>query len=126
MFKKLFVSLGFFLLITGCQDKGLDLHITFDQVEGLTAGNRLIFDQNNIGRVDIELMFTRNPYCAKCLQYTSFYWCQFIKSAPRENAGSTAFIQPDGPRTAPITRVLARVDPGPPGSAGLPALPQVS
>jgi len=51
MVKKLIVFLGFTLAIAACQDKGLNLHITFDQIQGLKGDDRVIFDQSHIGRV---------------------------------------------------------------------------
>jgi hypothetical protein len=51
MIKKVMVLLGLFLILVGCQDKGLTFHIIFDHVEGLKENDRVIFDQNHIGRV---------------------------------------------------------------------------
>lgn len=51
MVRKLMAILGLFLVIVGCQEKGLNLQITFDRVLGLKADDRVIFDENPIGRV---------------------------------------------------------------------------
>ncbi len=51
MVKKFMVLFGLFLIILGCQDKGLCLRVSFDQVEGLKENDRVVFDQNHIGRV---------------------------------------------------------------------------
>jgi len=39
------------ILILGCEKKGLELHITFDLVPGLKKTDRVIFEQNEIGKV---------------------------------------------------------------------------
>ena len=51
MVKKYMVLLVSFFIITACQDKGLNLLINFDHVNGLMEGARVIFEQNQIGRV---------------------------------------------------------------------------
>ena len=51
MVKKSIVLLVFFLMGAACQQKGLDLQIHFDHVNGLKQGDRVIFEQNRIGRV---------------------------------------------------------------------------
>ena len=51
MLRKLIAIFGLFLAIMGCQEKGLNLQITFDKVLGLKGDDRVIFDQNPIGRV---------------------------------------------------------------------------
>jgi len=39
------------LVICGCDPKGVELRIRYDQVEGLKKGDRVIFQQNEIGKV---------------------------------------------------------------------------
>jgi ABC-type transporter Mla subunit MlaD len=43
--------LALFLVVSGCEDKGLNLQITFDKVLGLQVNDRVIFEKNHIGRV---------------------------------------------------------------------------
>ena len=45
------VLLVCFFIIAACQDKGLNLQINFDHVNGLKEGDRVIFEHNHIGRV---------------------------------------------------------------------------
>jgi len=51
MFKKFMVWVGLFFGIMGCQDKGLNLNVTFVHVEGLKKDDPVIFEQSRIGRV---------------------------------------------------------------------------
>ncbi len=61
MIKKFIVFLGFILSIAACQDKGLNLHITFDRIQGLKGDDRVIFEQSQIGRV-IGVKYVENGY----------------------------------------------------------------
>ena len=51
MVKKYMVLLVSFFIIMACQDRGLNLQINFAHVNGLKEGDRVIFEQNQIGRV---------------------------------------------------------------------------
>ena len=48
-FHILFILTVFLLL--ACEEKGLNLKIRFDQIEGLQSDNRVIFESNHAGRV---------------------------------------------------------------------------
>jgi len=51
MFKKKLTFLIMLVVILGCYSKDFELKIRFAQVEGLKAGDRIIFEQNHIGKV---------------------------------------------------------------------------
>lgn len=51
MVRRFMVFLGLSMIIVGCQNKELNIHITFDQIHGLKGDDQVIFDQNHIGRV---------------------------------------------------------------------------
>lgn len=51
MIKKILILWMLSLLCLGCRDGALDLKIRYDQIHGLKQGDRVIFEQNHIGRV---------------------------------------------------------------------------
>ena len=51
MIRKTTVLIFSLFIIAACQDKGLNLRINFAHVNGLKEGDRVIFEQNQIGRV---------------------------------------------------------------------------
>ena len=52
MLKKIFPFLIISFVILGCYTKDLNLKIRFAQTEGLRADDRIIFEKNQIGKVD--------------------------------------------------------------------------
>ncbi len=52
MFKKIFLLLIISSVMLGCYNKDLNFKIRFAQTEGLRADDRIIFEKNQIGKVD--------------------------------------------------------------------------
>ena len=52
MFKKIFLLLIISSVMLGCYTRDLNLKIRFAQTEGLRADDRIIFEKNDIGKVD--------------------------------------------------------------------------
>lgn len=51
MTKRILISLILPLALLGCKESGLSLKIRFDQIQGLKEGDRVIFEQSDIGHV---------------------------------------------------------------------------
>jgi HPt (histidine-containing phosphotransfer) domain-containing protein len=49
--KKILMLLVLFLALWGCKDNTLNLKIKYDRIDGLEAGDRVLFEQNHIGHV---------------------------------------------------------------------------
>jgi len=51
MGKKILMLLLVSLVFLGCKETGLNLKIRYDQIQGLNEGERVIFEQNHVGKV---------------------------------------------------------------------------
>ena len=61
MLKSKWLMLVFLLLFGGCDHQELNFVICFDQIEGLTKGGRVVFEQNHIGDVT-EIVYSDDGY----------------------------------------------------------------
>ncbi len=59
MFKKIIILIIVSFIGMGCEAKGLHLVIKFDHIDGLTSGDRVVFEANRIGSVD-EITYTKD------------------------------------------------------------------
>jgi len=59
MFKKIMILMMVLLVGLGCEGGDLNLAVMFDQIEGLKANDRVIFETNPIGSVD-EITYTKD------------------------------------------------------------------
>jgi len=64
MFKKIFPLLIISSVMLGCYNKDLNFKIRFAQPEGLRADDRIIFEKNQIGKVDAISYSERGDYIA--------------------------------------------------------------
>jgi paraquat-inducible protein B len=61
MFKKFLTVLAVCLLVLGCKD-ALNFKIRYDKIQGLKQGDRVIFEENNIGGVTHVLYTAEGTY----------------------------------------------------------------
>jgi paraquat-inducible protein B len=59
MLKKIMILIFIAFIGLGCEASGLHLIVKFDQIHGLTSGDRVIFETNRIGSVD-EITYTKD------------------------------------------------------------------
>ncbi len=64
MLKKIFPLLIISFVILGCYSRDLNLKIRFTQTEGLRADDRIIFEKNQIGKVDTISYSEKGDYIA--------------------------------------------------------------
>lgn len=72
-----------FLILFGCKPDGLNLNIRYDQIDGLVKGDRVMFEQNHIGKVAGITYTHRGDYtvavviqkdfAASVTEYSRFY-----------------------------------------------------
>ncbi len=51
MLKRILILMVLPLVFLGCKERALNLKIRYDQIQGLKEGDRVIFEQNHIGKV---------------------------------------------------------------------------
>ncbi len=61
MYKRIIILLILFVAFLGCEGEGLNIKIKYDRTQGLKTGDRVVFEDNNIGQVK-SVTFARSGY----------------------------------------------------------------
>lgn len=83
------------LALLGCKEEPAHLRIKYDQIQGIEKGNRVLFDQKQIGRVT-EVSYKKEGYYLVDVEIANEFaddlteYSKFFITADKENAGKMA------------------------------------
>jgi paraquat-inducible protein B len=72
MLKKLLILMIVSIIGLGCEAENLNLTIKFDQIDGLKANDGVIFEENQIGRVDNVTYTKEGDYLVDVMIYKTY------------------------------------------------------
>jgi paraquat-inducible protein B len=83
------------LFFFGCKESGLHISVRYDDIQGLQEGNRVLFEQNEIGTVSAVSYSAGGPYVVDLTIRKNFSdvateYSKFFITADREDEGKKA------------------------------------